>query len=100
VGGGGAPRWSRAGSQLFYLSQDFHVMVIDYTVKGDVFVPGVPRRFSDAQINPVAGRPSFDIAPDGKRILAFPVNEQEPQAGNLRSSFLLNFFDEVKRRLP
>jgi hypothetical protein len=57
------------------------------------------RRFSDTPINPVGGRACFDIAPDGKRVLAFPVGEQAA-AGNLRVSFLVNFFNEVKRKLP
>jgi len=99
-GGGRHAQWSRVARQLFYVSPDFHLMVVDYSVNGDAFVPGKPRRFSDTPINPVGGRPCFDIAPDGKRVLAFPVGEKAAESGALRASFLVNFFDEVKRKLP
>jgi serine/threonine-protein kinase len=100
LGGGRHAQWSRAARQLFYISSDFHLMVVDYSVNGDAFVPGKPRRFSDTQINPVGGRSCFDIAPDGKRVLAFPLSLQAAATGDLRASFLVNFFDEVKRKLP
>jgi hypothetical protein len=39
-------------------------------------------------------------APDGKRIAAIPRPDSEENGGTLHVTFLLNFFDEVQRRVP
>jgi hypothetical protein len=45
--------------------------------------------------------PYFDIAPDGKRFVVIPqVDAAQEKQGNLHATFLLNFFDEVRRRVP
>ena len=75
-------------------------MVVDYSVNGETFSVGKPRRWSDTPINLAGGTPNFDVAPDGKRIIAIPMGEQETGKGNLHATFLINFFDEVKRRMP
>ena len=43
---------------------------------------------------------NFDITPDGKRVIMFPQPVSETSTGNLHATFLLNFFDEVRRRVP
>jgi serine/threonine-protein kinase len=41
------------------------------------------------------------LAPDGKRFVIFPRPEAATQAkGNLHVTFLLNYFDELRRRAP
>jgi hypothetical protein len=45
--------------------------------------------------------PSYDLAPDGKRIAALmPVEEPEDQKMQTHVIFLQNFFDELRRRAP
>lgn len=59
-----------------------------------------PRLWSDKQLQGGA-RPYFDIAPDGKRFAVFARPESgEGKQGNVHVTFLLNFFDEVRRRVP
>ena len=43
----------------------------------------------------------FDVAPDGKRV-AGAISEERAAArtGNVHVTFLLNFLDELQRRLP
>ena len=45
---------------------------------------------------------NLDLAPDGKRFVVIPL--PDPSAGEAKRpvhvTFLLNFFDELKRRLP
>jgi Tol biopolymer transport system component len=70
--GGWVPTWSRRRNELVYLSllPDSHLMVVSYTIEGDTFRAGPPRRWSEQPIN---GRPasrSFDLHPDGDRIVA------------------------------
>jgi serine/threonine-protein kinase len=47
------------------------------------------------------GYPAFDLTPDGKRIIAFEQEEQTKESKtNLHVTMLLNWFDELRRRLP
>ena len=48
--GGGYPFWSRDGRELYFLSLDSHIMVADYTAKGDSFEAGKPRVWSETQV--------------------------------------------------
>jgi hypothetical protein len=41
------------------------------------------------------------IAPDGKHFAVFPVPDTiKQERGSLHVTFLLNFFDELRRRAP
>ena len=44
--------------------------------------------------------PIWALHPDGKRIVMFPPEPARENAGVPRFGFLLNFFDEVRRRAP
>jgi hypothetical protein len=45
-------------------------------------------------------RQNFDVTPDGKRVVVFPRPMETSSEGPLHATFLLNFFDEVRRRVP
>jgi len=95
------PSWSRTGRELFYLSLvDGRIMVANYTVQGDSFDATKPRVWSDRQVL----QPNFirvlDLHPGGQRFAIFPRPDGEEITGNLHVTFLLNFFDELHRRLP
>ena len=73
-------------------------MVVDYDVKNDSFSSGKPRLWSDQQIHDL-GALNYDLAPDGKRFAIFPeLKPATEEKGNLHVTFLLNFFDELRRR--
>jgi hypothetical protein len=92
--------WSHAGQELFYETADNRIMVMDYSVDGDTFVPGKARLWSD-RILFFPGLVNFALHPDGKRFAIFPMPEA-PMAdkGSVHVTFLLNFFDELRRRIP
>jgi hypothetical protein len=47
------------------------------------------------------GGTNYDVAPDGKRIVALmPVEALEAQSAKNHVIFLENFFDELRRRAP
>jgi hypothetical protein len=75
-------------------------MVVDYKTTGDSFLPGKPRLWCDRRIF-TPGVAHFDLAPDGKRfaVLAPPENAG-PEKGSVQVVFLLNFFDELRRKIP
>ncbi len=99
--GGRYPMWSR--SDLFFESLDQHIMAAAYTVKGDSFVAGKPRLWSEKPLGGNAGsNKNVDLASDGKRIVALmPATEaKESQESQNHVVFLLNFFDELRRKVP
>lgn len=92
--------WSNNGRELFYETADNRIMVVNYTVTNDSFVPGKPRVWSEKQVF-YAGSANLALAPDGKRFAVFPIPEAAaPGKGSVHVTFLLNFFDELQRRIP
>jgi serine/threonine protein kinase/Tol biopolymer transport system component len=92
--------WARNSRELFFLSQDNHVMVAGWEAKGDRFVADPPRRWAPTQIARIGSIITFDVAPDGRRVIAFPLRADAAEAGSIHVAVLLNFFDELKRRVP
>ena len=92
--------WSRTGRNIFFKSPQDRIWVAGYDVAGDTFLNQKPRLWSPVQIiSP--GNINLDLAPDGKHFAVFlsPEASAEKQ-GTLHVTFLLNFFDELRRRLP
>jgi hypothetical protein len=58
--------------------------------------------WSNTQIlEPVPFLWNLDLAPDGKRFAVFPRSEATAeQKGSVHVTVLLNFFDELRRRVP
>ena len=100
TGGGLYGVWSNNGRELFYETADNRIMVVDYTVNGDSFVPGKPRLWSEKQIF-YPGVSNLALAPDGKRFAVFPMPEAAgPEKGSVHVTFLQNFLDELRRQIP
>jgi serine/threonine-protein kinase len=99
-GGGRYAFWSKNGRELFYETTDGRIMAMDYTVNGASFVPGQARVWYEKPIfDPGAG--NLDLAPDGKRFAVLTVPEAPAgEKGTVHVTMLLNFFDEVRRRIP
>jgi Tol biopolymer transport system component/tRNA A-37 threonylcarbamoyl transferase component Bud32 len=99
ISSGGAmyAAWAPNGSQLFYESSDNRIQVVDYVVKGDSLEAGKPRRWSNRQLQNVM-KNNFAVAPNGKGLAIF----EAPDLGGAppHVGVLLNFIDELKRRLP
>jgi Tol biopolymer transport system component len=101
--GGVYPEWSSNGHELFFRGDDNRIMVAAYAAKADSFVPDKPRVWSDKQLANfgAVGTSNYDLAPDGKRIAALvPVETAEGQKAQSHVIFLMNFFDEVRRKVP
>jgi serine/threonine-protein kinase len=98
TGGGSYPIWSRNGRDLFFLGPDQRIIVVSYTARGDSFVAGKPHVWSEKRL---LDRPyeTYDLAPDGERfaVILYADGTAEPIT---QLTVLLNFFDELKRRVP
>lgn len=101
--GGTYPVWSGDARELFFRSNDNRIMVAAYTVKGDSIIADQPRVWSEKRLADfgITGAASYDVAPDGKRIVALmPADTPEGQPAQNHVIFLENFFDELRRRAP
>jgi len=100
-GGARSPVWSRSGRELVYQTPDRRLMWVPYTVKGDTFAAETPRPWPGATPLQLSMISTFDVFPEGKRLvyLTVPAN---PERATVRSHviFGLNFFDELKRKAP
>jgi serine/threonine-protein kinase len=102
TGGGQFPIWSRDGRELFYETLDNRIMATAYVAKGDSFVAGKPRPWSNKQLFLDFDKKwNLEVAPDGKRfIVALAPDSTGQPKGSVHVTFLLNFFDELRRRIP
>ena len=99
-GGGMYALWAGNGRELFYETGDNRVMAVDYKVEGDSFLPGKPYAWYDQPLF-FAGTSNLDLAPDGKRFVVLALPETAlGEKGTLHVTMLLNFLDELKRRIP
>ena len=99
-GGGQVPVWSPDGRNLFFETLDNRIVEAGYTVKGDTFVASKPRLWSDQRLYAPTADQNFDLFPDGSRIAAVIPLTTEQGGGSVHVTFLLNFFDELRRRVP
>jgi serine/threonine-protein kinase len=102
-GGGRQPIWSSKGHELFFLTLDGRIMVITYGAEGDSFVAGRPQMWSQKRMLVLNSPPipTVDLAPDGRRFAAvlYQNGTTEPKLVT-HVTLLLNFFDELRRRVP
>jgi serine/threonine-protein kinase len=98
--GGKFPAWSHKTQELFFLGGDDRIMVATYTIDGGSFVASTPRPWASTQVLRDSVLQNFDITPDGKRVVAYPKPIETQPEGSVHATFLLNFFDEVRRRIP
>jgi len=102
TGGGQFPIWSPNGRELFFETTDNRIMVAEYTAKGDAFDALKPRIWSSQQLHSTSVVfPNIDLSPDGKRFVVFPgMDPGGTRKVAVHINFLLNFFDEMKRKIP
>jgi serine/threonine-protein kinase len=75
-------------------------MAVSYTAKGDSFTAEKPRMWTETRLLSTANIPNYDLAPDGKRLAAFVADDAKGEKPLTHLTFLLNFFDELRRKVP
>ncbi len=56
--------------------------------------------WAETTLNAAAGVAPYDLAPDGERIVSIPKFADSDDKGSVHVELLLNFFDELRRRVP
>ena len=95
--GGAEPVWNRNGRELFYRSGD-KMMSVEVSTQ-PTFSIGKPKLLFTGQYVPTAATISnYDVSPDGQRFLMVKANEQGQATTQI--NVVLNFTEELKRRVP
>lgn len=101
TGGGSYPIWSRKERKLFFLTPDWKIMALHYAVNGGSFATGKPQLWSPKSLLYLGGLYPYDLAPDGKRFAVVldtaAGQEKKPTESVI---VLLNFFDELRSKVP
>jgi Tol biopolymer transport system component len=96
INGGRSPRWSHDGKELFFVSPDGEMMVVDTTLD-PVNSQGVPHRLfqlkSGFPIDQV-GSP-YDVRPDGQQFLVFMRTQRGIQDAPI--TVVLNWWAELRQ---
>ena len=102
--GGREPVWSQKESKIFYRDRA-EMMVVNFTTE-PTFAPGSPRilfeepyRFHGGGYE-MGGWSNHDIYPSGQQFLMIQAIEQEDEDVVTQINVVLNWFEELKRRVP
>jgi Tol biopolymer transport system component/predicted Ser/Thr protein kinase len=90
--GGNFPRWRRDSREIFYIAPDGSLTAVEVSSKGDTIEMGESK--SLFRMHAKADFYSYDVAPDGQRII---VNWAGEQAGHAPLMLYLNWARALKR---
>jgi serine/threonine-protein kinase len=91
---GGRPVWSPNGKDILYQSGD-EIMAVAYTTRGDAFVADKPRVW----LTKLSGQ-DWDLAANGQRVAVVTPETQVAPRQDHEVVFLMNFIDELRRKVP
>jgi serine/threonine protein kinase/Tol biopolymer transport system component len=98
--GGYFPVWSRTRPELLFHTEDGRVMVVTYDTSKSVFSASKPRMWTDKRLSGLPTNRLFDIHPEGSRIITFVSSDVAATTSERQVTFLFNFIDELRRRVP
>jgi serine/threonine protein kinase/Tol biopolymer transport system component len=97
--GGTEPAWNRNGRELFYRNGD-KMMAADIFTQPS-FTVGKPRQlFAGAYEMNYFAAPFYDVSADGQRFLMLKPVEQTQDAAPTQINIVLNWFEELKQKVP
>jgi len=80
AGGGRSPRWKADGKELYYLTPDLKLMVVNLEVEGTAFTAAKPKALFQTHTNQATNRQQYDVARDGRFLIItdLPGSSAEP----------------------
>jgi serine/threonine-protein kinase len=104
INGGDGPLWSPDGRELYYRNGE-SVMAVPVETR-PIFKPGKPKAlFRGTYFSVIVGQAvlsQWDISPDGKRFLMMKeaTSTGKPAESPRKINIVLNWFEELKQRVP
>jgi len=84
-----------------FRAPDALIMAPQYAASGSSLAFGQPKAWTETRVRINGSVSSYDLAPDGKRLAAFVADDSfNGESPHPEVVFLLNFFDELRRRVP
>jgi serine/threonine-protein kinase len=99
-GGGRVSYWRVHGGELLYSTDDQRIMAATYRINDGVFRAEAPRLWSQTRLADTGVLPNFDVAADGRIAALLPAAAPNERQSPNHVTFLMNFFDELRRRAP
>jgi Tol biopolymer transport system component len=97
--GGGAPRWNRAGGELFYVNDAGAVVSVRYTATDGFRIVGTERLFTPQGVRVDGTRIFYEPDADGQRFLVLDIDEGRGADGESRPVVVQNFLAELRARV-
>ena len=79
-GGGGQPKWSRDGRELFYVTSDGHLEVVKVREDDTGLDVGLPTRLFEVKVHQGGSFDDYAVSPDAKRFLVKVPAGEPPEA--------------------
>ena len=98
--GGRMAIWSRTANEIFYATNDHRVMVAPYSIRNGRFVTGTPRLFSSRQLSSVGVLANYDLAADGKTVVALVPAVSTGQRDRDHVTVVTNFAEVLRSPPP
>lgn len=98
--GGRVPAWSRTAPEIFYETNDHRLMVASYRVKNGAIEIDPPRSWSERQLADTIVLPAFDLAADGRSVVALLPYGEHKVARADHVTVIVNFLDQLRRISP
>jgi dipeptidyl aminopeptidase/acylaminoacyl peptidase len=75
--GGGSPRWSSDGKELFFVSNDERLMSVAVNVEGDAREVGPPTALFPIRRKALTYGWTYDVAPDGRILVGVRIEDRQ-----------------------
>lgn len=100
MGAGTYPVWARQGQALLFQAPDHRVLGAEYTATADSILFGRPVPWGNIRPADLGGAYAYDLPPDGRQLAAVILAGGAEEKPITDLAFMVNFFDELKRRVP
>ena len=97
-GGGLMPHWGKGGREITYVQLPNQIMAAAIAVNGDALQPGKPELLFEIPIEHISNASWIDQSADGTRFAVLKAADEVRARGITHVTFMLNFFEEIRRR--
>ena len=93
--GGSTPQWSKDGTELYYISPNKKMMVVDVKTQGGTFTEGIPKQLFDADVDRYTAPNRYAVTNDKQRFL---VNVPAEVSKVMPLTVVLNWPEELRKK--